>query len=69
MHFQDCYNFDVQRAKRCVIPYSTPEGLIPFCTYNCGPEYRRFVEFTNEGPPAGRGRDTGRDGSAMEKSR
>ena len=44
MHFQDCYNFDVERVKRCVILYSTPEGIYPFCTYNCGPSYRRFVE-------------------------
>jgi hypothetical protein len=44
MHFMDRYNFDVQRAKRCVILYSTPEGLFPFCTHNCGPEYRRLTE-------------------------
>ncbi|MDP6542352.1 MAG: radical SAM protein [Phycisphaerae bacterium] len=44
MHFQDRYNFDVERAKRCVILYSTPAGVFPFCTYNCGPEYRRIVE-------------------------
>ena len=44
MHFQDAYNFDAERVKRCVILYSTPEGVFPFCTYNCGPEYRRFVE-------------------------
>jgi uncharacterized radical SAM superfamily Fe-S cluster-containing enzyme len=44
MHFQDRYNFDVQRIKRCVIHYSTPEGEFPFCTYNCGPNYRPFVE-------------------------
>ncbi len=44
MHFQDRYNFDVQRIKRCVIQYSTPEGIFPFCTYNCGPSYREFVE-------------------------
>jgi uncharacterized radical SAM superfamily Fe-S cluster-containing enzyme len=44
MHFQDRYNFDVQRAKRCVILYSTSEGIFPFCTYNCGPEYRGAVE-------------------------
>jgi len=47
MHFQDCYNFDVERVKRCVILYSTPEGVFPFCTYNCGPEYRRFIEPAN----------------------
>jgi uncharacterized radical SAM superfamily Fe-S cluster-containing enzyme len=44
MHFQDRYNFDVERAKRCVILYSTPGGLFPFCTYNCGPMYRPMVE-------------------------
>lgn len=44
MHFQDRYNFDVERAKRCVILYSTAEGVYPFCTWNCGPEYRRIVE-------------------------
>jgi len=44
MHFQDRYNFDVQRIKRCVIQYSTPEGVFPFCTYNCGPTFRPFVE-------------------------
>jgi hypothetical protein len=44
MHFQDRYNFDVERVKRCVILYSTPAGVFPFCTYNCGPEYRPLVE-------------------------
>ena len=44
MHFQDRYNYDVQRAKRCVILYSTPEGIFPFCTWNCGPEYRHLCE-------------------------
>jgi uncharacterized radical SAM superfamily Fe-S cluster-containing enzyme len=44
MHFQDRWNFDVERVKRCVILYSTPAGVFPFCTYNCGPEYRPRVE-------------------------
>jgi len=44
MHFQDRYNYDVERTKRCVILYSTPAGVFPFCAYNCGPEYRRLVE-------------------------
>jgi len=44
MHFQDRHNFDVERVKRCVILYSTPAGVFPFCTYNCGPEYRAIVE-------------------------
>ena len=44
MHFQDRYNYDVERVKRCVIPYSTGAGLIPFCAYNSGPAYRSIVE-------------------------
>ena len=44
MHFQDRYNYDVQRVQRCVILYSTPAGVFPFCSYNCGPEYRPLVE-------------------------
>ena len=48
------YNYDVERAKRCVILYSTPAGVFPFCTYNCGPSYRRFVErsFAESSRPA-----------------
>ena len=46
MHFQDRFNYDVERAKRCVILYSTSDGIFPFCTYNCGPEYRPLVEKT-----------------------
>jgi len=44
MHFQDRYNFDTERVKRCVIPYATPAGIFPFCTYNCGPGYRSWIE-------------------------
>jgi hypothetical protein len=44
MHFQDRYNYDVERVKRCVIHYSTPEGMVPFCAYNCGPVHRERVE-------------------------
>ena len=44
MHFQDRYNFDVERTRRCIIIYSTPAGMFPFCSYNCGPEYRAVVE-------------------------
>jgi hypothetical protein len=44
MHFQDRYNFDVERAKRCVILYSTSAGVFPFCTHNCGPEYRYLTQ-------------------------
>lgn len=45
MHFQDAFNYDVERVKRCVIQYSTPDGKIyPFCTYNSGPFFREAVE-------------------------
>ncbi len=45
MHFQDKYNYDVERARRCVIHQSAPDGrMYPFCTYNSGPFYRERVE-------------------------
>jgi len=35
MHFMDPYNFDLERAQRCVVHYATPDGrIIPFCTMN-----------------------------------
>ncbi len=45
MHFQDAYNYDIERVKRCVIHYVVPDGrIIPFCAYNGGPIYREEVE-------------------------
>jgi uncharacterized radical SAM superfamily Fe-S cluster-containing enzyme len=45
MHFQDDYNYDIERVKRCVIHYIVPDGrIIPFCAYNGGPTYRTEVE-------------------------
>ncbi len=45
MHFQDDYNYDVERVKRCAVHYATPDGrIIPFCAYNTGPTYRTEVE-------------------------
>ena len=45
MHFQDSYNYDIERVKRCVIHYVVPDGrIIPFCAYNGGPTYRTEVE-------------------------
>jgi len=39
MHFQDLYNYDIERVKRCVIHYGTPDGrIIPFCAFNVLPE-------------------------------
>ncbi|MBD3406730.1 MAG: radical SAM protein [Candidatus Lokiarchaeota archaeon] len=35
MHFQDAYNFDLERVQHCDINYSLPDGrIIPFCTMN-----------------------------------
>lgn len=45
MHFQDAYNYDIERVKRCSIHYTTPDGrIIPFCAYNSGPVYRTEIE-------------------------
>jgi uncharacterized radical SAM superfamily Fe-S cluster-containing enzyme len=45
MHFQDNYNYDIERLKRCVIHYAAPDGkLYPFCAYNAGPTYREKIE-------------------------
>jgi uncharacterized radical SAM superfamily Fe-S cluster-containing enzyme len=45
MHFQDNYNYDVERVRRCGVHYATPDmHVIPFCAYNGGPEYRAEVE-------------------------
>lgn len=35
MHFQDAYNIDFERLRRCGIHYALPDGrIIPFCAYN-----------------------------------
>jgi len=45
MHFQDSYNYDIERVKRCCIHYVVPDGrIIPFCAYNSGPTFRTEVE-------------------------
>lgn len=45
MHFQDSYNYNVDRVKRCAIHYAAPNGRIyPFCTYNSGPGFREKIE-------------------------
>jgi len=45
MHFQDVYNFNMDRIRRCVIHYAAPNKRIyPFCTYNSGPLYREKIE-------------------------
>lgn len=45
MHFQDGYNYNVDRVKRCCIHYAAPNGRIyPFCAYNSGPVFREKIE-------------------------
>jgi len=45
MHFQDSYNYNVDRVKRCSIHYAAPNGrMYPFCTYNSGPVFREKIE-------------------------
>lgn len=42
MHFQDPYNYDVQRVQKCDIHYATPDGrIIPFCAFNVIPALYR----------------------------
>ncbi len=47
MHFMDNFNYDVERVRRCVIHYATPDPkrrIVPFCAYNSGPTYREEIE-------------------------
>lgn len=45
MHFQDSYNYDVERVRRCSIHYITPDcKIVPFCAYNSGIEMRVETE-------------------------
>ncbi|MFP3220377.1 MAG: radical SAM protein [Candidatus Marsarchaeota archaeon] len=42
MHFQDEYNYDIERVERCDIHYAMPDGeVLPFCTFNVFPEIYR----------------------------
>ncbi len=45
MHFQDNYNYQVDRSRHCIILYAAPNGrFYPFCTWNSGPCHRYAVE-------------------------
>jgi uncharacterized radical SAM superfamily Fe-S cluster-containing enzyme len=45
MHFQDRYNYEVDRSRHCVIFYAAPDGrFYPFCTWNSWPCHRYRVE-------------------------
>jgi len=53
MHFQDLYNYDLERVKRCIIHYGTPDGrIVPFCTYNVLPYLYRDRIHSEFGIPA-----------------
>lgn len=42
MHFQDLYNYDIERVERCAIHYVMPDNrVIPFCAFNVLPEFYR----------------------------
>lgn len=41
MHFQDYYNYDINRVQRCSIHYAAGNKLIPFCAYNVFPDINR----------------------------
>ncbi len=52
MHFQDKYNQDIERVKRCDIHYLTPDKrIIPFCAFNVIPEWYRDLIQKNYGVP------------------
>lgn len=45
MHFQDSYNYELDRVRHCVILYAGQDGrFYPFCTWNSGPCHRYKVE-------------------------
>jgi len=62
MHFQDPYNWDIDRVHKCDIHYATPDGrVLPFCTFNVIPElYRDRVQRKFSIPPEEWERKTGK---------
>ena len=52
MHFQDLYNYDIERVKRCCIHYAMTDGrIIPFCAFNVIPEWYRDKSQKSQGIP------------------
>jgi uncharacterized radical SAM superfamily Fe-S cluster-containing enzyme len=52
MHFQDKYNHDEERLRRCDIHYLTPDNrIIPFCAFNVLPEWYRDAVQAKFGMP------------------
>jgi uncharacterized radical SAM superfamily Fe-S cluster-containing enzyme len=51
MAFMDPYSFDVNRVRRCVIHYVTPDKkIIPFCAYNNVHRIETEEEYASRGP-------------------
>ncbi len=45
MRFQDAWTMDHERLRRCCIHFCSPDGrIIPFCSYNTFPKYRKEIE-------------------------
>lgn len=50
MHFQDKFNLDLERLKRCCIHYAMTDGrIIPFCAFNVIPEWYRDKNQESQG--------------------
>jgi len=50
MHFQDLYNYDIERVKRCCIHYAMTDGrIIPFCAFNVIPQWYRDKSQKSQG--------------------
>jgi uncharacterized radical SAM superfamily Fe-S cluster-containing enzyme len=50
MHFQDLYNYDIERVKRCCIHYAMTDGrIVPFCAFNVIPEWYRDRDQKSQG--------------------
>ncbi|MCK5146173.1 radical SAM protein [bacterium] len=62
MHFQDKYNLDLERVKRCCVHNALTDGrIIPFCTFNAIPEWYRDASQESQGVEFSRWEDlTGR---------
>ena len=55
MHFQDLYNYDIERVKRCCIHYAMTDGrIIPFCAFNVIPQWYRDKAQKSQGIPIGK---------------
>jgi uncharacterized radical SAM superfamily Fe-S cluster-containing enzyme len=62
MHFQDKFNYDIERVKRCCIHYAMTDGrIIPFCAFNVIPELYRDKSQESQGISFGKWKErTGR---------